>query len=82
VVLVIARVVGSVMTVSGITAFPTHGDADGLSGVGTMICGLWPDPPACNAVDGTVPSLYVTPVVVARPGSVTATLLPNASIMA
>jgi hypothetical protein len=80
--LVVARVVGSVMTVRGIVVFPTHGDAEGLVGVGTRSCGLWPDPPASNALDGTVASLYGTPVVVARPGSVTATLLPNASIMA
>jgi hypothetical protein len=77
-----ARVAGSVTTVRGIVGFPTHGDADGLSGAGTMMSGLWPDPPASSAVNGTVASLYAIPVVVASPGIVTATLLPNASIMA
>jgi hypothetical protein len=59
-----------------------YGDAEGLTGVGMMISGLRPAPPASVAVDGIVASLYVDPMVVARPGIDTTTLLPNASMVA
>ena len=74
-------VVGSVITVGPIVVFPTHGDAEGIFGVGTMICGLWPDPPASVAADGIVASLNVGPVIVASPGiGATAVLLKNSEV--
>jgi hypothetical protein len=69
------------MTVMGIVVVPTQGDAAGLFGVGMRSCGLWPGAPVSVEVDGVVASMYVDPAVVARPGTVTATLLPNASMM-
>jgi hypothetical protein len=52
-----------------------------LSGVGTMISGLRPSPPASVAADGIVASLNAGPVMVARPGiGVAVTLLPEASV--
>lgn len=60
---------------------PTHGDAEGTFGVGTMICGLWPEPPASVAADGIVASLNVGPVIVASPGiGATAVLLKNSEV--
>ena len=74
--------VGSVITVNGKVAVPTHGDAEGTTGVGTRICGLWPSPPASVAVGGIVESVYVGSAMVERPGIVTTTLLPKSSMMA
>jgi hypothetical protein len=79
---VIARAVGSVMTVKGTGAFPAHGEAEGTTGVGTTIRGLMPATPVCVAAEGIVASLYVDAVVVPRPGSGTATVVPNASMTA
>jgi hypothetical protein len=73
--------VGSVMTVGAIVVFPTHGDAEGIFGVGTMICGLAPELPASVAAVGIVASLNVGPVIVARPGiGATAVLLKNSEM--
>jgi len=47
--------VGSVVTVNGMLELVAHGE--GMAGVGTMICGLWPDPPASVAVGGIVASM-------------------------
>jgi hypothetical protein len=80
--MLVARLVGSVTTVSGIVAFPTHGDAEGVTGVGTTIWGLIPPTSTSSPVAGTVASPYVGAVVMARPGSVTATPVPSASMIA
>jgi hypothetical protein len=80
--MVAARLVGSVITVKGMVVLPTHGDVEAGTGVGTTISGLMPPTPTSIPVAGTVASLYVGAVVVARPGIVTATLAPNASMMA
>jgi hypothetical protein len=80
-VLLLISVVGSVVTVGGIVVFPAQGDAEGTFGVGTMICGLWPEPPASVAAEGIVASLNVDSVIEARPGiGVTAVLLKNSEI--
>lgn len=76
--IIAARAVGSVVVVV-IVVFPTHGDAEGTIGVGPMICGLRPDPPACVAAEGIVASLNVAPVTVARPGIGATAVLPKAS---
>ncbi len=74
-------VVGSVMTVGDIVMFPAQGDAEATFGVGTMICGLWPEPPASVAAEGIVESLNAGPVIVARPGiGATAVLLKNSAM--
>jgi hypothetical protein len=57
-----------------------YGGAAELSGVGTMISGLRPAPPASVAADGMVASLNAGPVMVATPGIGEATLLPEASL--
>jgi hypothetical protein len=74
-------VVGSIITAVGIVAFPIHGDAEETVGVGPMICGLSPDPPASVAAVGIVASLNADPVIVARPGiGATAVLLKNSAV--
>jgi hypothetical protein len=61
-----------------VVVLPMHGEAEGITGVGTIICGLRPDDPASMAADGMVASLYDAPVMVARPGiGATSVLLKN-----
>jgi hypothetical protein len=80
-VLLLISVVGSVMTVGDIVMFAAQGDAEGTFGVGTMICGLWPEPLASVAAVGIVASLNVGPVIVASPGiGTTAVLLKNSAM--
>jgi hypothetical protein len=82
IVVAVARAIGSIVIVKGIVVFPTHGDSEGTTGVGTTISGLMPPTPTSNPVVGTVASPYVNAVVVPRPGMFTAILDPNASIVA
>jgi hypothetical protein len=75
-----AMAVGSVTTVEEIVEPPAHGDAEGINGVGPMICGLVPSGPASVAVRGIVPSLNTAPVTVERPGIGTIAVLAKASL--